>query len=146
MSLEIYKSQVNFTYPSKILVAWAEAIGGNTKIREWLIKNGYAELGIFVFALRNKEDAKQWLFDNGFQHLAATINGAEGNPNAVNWLKKYGFEPLACVARSGDGDEEALKWLIRHGHKELAMIGKKIELVKDEIERDNNDIHKISKE
>ena len=38
-------------YPAKILVAWAEAIGGNKKIRDWLIANDYKELGLFVFAL-----------------------------------------------------------------------------------------------
>jgi hypothetical protein len=31
-------------YPAKILVAWAEAIGGNVAIREWLLRNGYQEL------------------------------------------------------------------------------------------------------
>lgn len=137
---------MKFAYHPKVLIAWGEAISGNAKIRDWLIGNGFKELGLFVFALRNKDDAKQWLLDNGYSHLAATISGAEGNKNAISWLRNYEFEPLARVAELGDGNEEAFEWLIRNGHRELAMIGKKIQLVKDEIERDNNDIHKISKE
>lgn len=133
-------------YPAKILLAWSEAIGGNKKIREWLMQNGYRELGIFVFALRNKDDAKEWLLKNQCQHLAATISGAEGNPNAVAWLEKYKFDLLAKVAMVGHGDEKAMKWLIDNNHRELAIVAKQIEAVKDEIERDNNDVHKISQE
>ncbi len=133
-------------YPAKILLAWSEAIAGNRKIREWLLQNGYRELGIFVFALRNKTDAKEWLMKNNFPHLGATISGAEGNPNAVAWLEKYKFDVLAKVAMVGHGDEKALQWLIENGHREMAVVAKQIEQVKDEIERDNNDVHKISPE
>lgn len=134
------------SYPAKILLAWGEAISGNKKIREWLMVNGYPELGIFVFALRNKDDAKKWLFENNFRHLAATISGAEGNKGAIEWLFKSNFDILARVAAVGGGDEPAFNWLLTQGHREMAMIGKKIEAVKDEIERDNNDVHKISQE
>ena len=134
------------SYPAKILLAWGEAISGNGKIREWLMVNGYPELGIFVFALRNKDDAKKWLFDNNFRHLAATISGAEGNKDAIEWLTKSNFDILARVAAIGDGNEASFKWLLDHGQKEMAMIGKKIEAVKNEIEQDNNDVHKISQE
>jgi hypothetical protein len=134
------------TYPAKILLAWAEAIDGNKEIRTWLFENGYPELGIFVYALHNKEDAKQWLMEKNFPHLAATVSGAEGKEDAVKWLLQYGFDVLAKAALAGDGDEEAFKWLIRNNHREMAIVGKKIEKVKDQIERDNNDVHKISQE
>ncbi len=134
------------SYPAKILLAWAEAIGGNKQISDWLTANGYAELGVFTFALRNKENAKNWLMSNGFEHLAATIAGAEGNKSAVEWLESYKFDILAKAALTGDGNEEALKWLIKNGHREMAMVGKRIQQVKDQIEQDNNDVHKISKE
>ncbi len=131
-------------YPAKVLLAWAEAIGGNKKIREWLTEHGYPELGVFTFALRNKEDAKTWLAKNGFEHLAATIAGAEGNKSAVDWLEKYKFDILAKVALSGDGSKEAFMWLLANGHKEMALVAKRIQLVKEQIEEDNNDVHKIS--
>ena len=48
-------------YPAKVLLAWGEAISGHVGLRDWLIRNGYPELGIFTFALRNKDDArKRW--------------------------------------------------------------------------------------
>ncbi len=133
-------------YPAKILIAWGEAISGNKKIRDWLMGNGYKELAIFTYALRNKDDARKWLLENGHPHLAATVEGAEGREDAVKWLENYDYDVLAKTARAGDGDESAFRWLITNGQKEMAVVSKKIKEVKDEIERDNNDIHKISKD
>ena len=47
-------------YPPKILVAWGEAISGNSKILDWLMKNGYPELGIFCHALKNDVKGKDY--------------------------------------------------------------------------------------
>ena len=88
----------------------------------------------------------KWLFDNNFPHLAAVVSGAEGKQEAIEWLNKYEWDILAKVAMVGDGNEKAFQWLVANGHKEMAIIGRKIELVKDEIERDHNDAHKISQE
>ncbi len=134
------------SYPAKVLLAWGEAIEGNQKIREWLAQNGYLELSMFTYALRLKSDAMKWLFDNGFPHLAAVVSGAEGKSAAIEWLNKYQWDVLAKVAMLGDGDEQAFKWLVSNGHQEMAIVGRKIEQVKDEIERDHNDAHKISQE
>jgi hypothetical protein len=146
MSRKIDKitSILKTSYPAKILVAWAEAIGGNKKIRDWLATNGYPELNVFVFALNNKEDALKWLLENGHPHLAATIAGAEGKKDAIEWLKKYKFDVLCHVAMTGDGNEASFNWLIKNGHREMAIVAKRIEEVKDIIEQDNNDVHKIS--
>ncbi|MBX7093918.1 MAG: hypothetical protein K1X56_04290 [Flavobacteriales bacterium] len=134
----------NISYPPKILLAWGEAISGNAAIRDWLIQNGYPELGIFTFALRNKDDAREWLMKNGFPHLMALINGAEGNSVALEWLNRFGYPVLEMMARVGDGDERAYQWLLEKDYREFAMIAKKIEFVKDQIEMDNNDPHRIS--
>ena len=131
-------------YPPKILLAWAEAIGGNSKIRDWLTTNGYKELGIFTFALRNKDDARKWLLDNGYPHLMALINATEGNKGALEWLKKYNYPIMEKMALAGDGDDTAIAWLIGNSHQEFAVIALKIRFVKDQIEMDNNDPHKIS--
>ncbi len=131
-------------YPPKILLAWAEAISGNKKIGDWLVKNGYKELGIFTFALRNKDDARQWLMENGYPHLMAMINAVERNPQAYVWLRKYKFQVLEKMAIAGDGSDEGLKWLAQHGHRELAIVAQRIRVVKDEIEDQNNDMHRIS--
>jgi hypothetical protein len=65
-------------YPAKVLLAWGEAISGHAELREWLIKNGYPELGIFTYALRNKADARKWLMDNGHPHLMAVRGALKG--------------------------------------------------------------------
>lgn len=137
---------MRFEYPAKILLAWGEAISGNTKIRDWLIQNGYRELGLFVFALHNKQDARDWLMENGYPHLMAVINGAEGKKEAVDWLMKYQLDVLAHVALGGDGDEKAHQWLVKNNFREFAIIAKRIQIVKDQIDNDNYDVHKISKD
>jgi hypothetical protein len=131
-------------YPAKVILAWAEAINGNRDIRDWLITNGYPELGLFVFALNNKTEARQWLIDNGFPHLMALINGAEGNPNALIWLKNFGYDILEKMARVGDNDEDALIWLLQNNLPDMAKVALKIREVKNEIDANNNDMHRIS--
>lgn len=130
-------------YPPKILVAFAEAIAGNGKIRDWLIKNGYRELGLFSFALRNMDEARVWLMENGFPHLLALINAIEGNQQALSWLQTHKFDDLMLMGLAADGHEAAMKSLLQKD-KILGMLALKIEFVKDEIERENNDVHKIS--
>lgn len=137
---------MKFEYPSKIMIAWREAIGGNRELRDWLTSNGYPELGIFVFALHNKDDARNWLIANGHPHLMALVNGAEGNPNALLWLKKYGFDVLEKMARGADNDDNAVAWLVTKGFGDMAGIAMRMRRVKNQIEADNNDVHKISSE
>ena len=135
---------IRFDYPVKVLVAWGEAITGNAEIRDWLMKNGFPELGLFTFALRNQEEALVWLMKNNFPHLAALINGMEGNKQALQWLEDNGFAKLKMMAIAGDGNAKATKILMQND-KLLAMLALKMGAVKDSIERDNNDVHKISK-
>ena len=135
------KTQLN--YPKKILIAWNEAIGGNEKIRDWLMKNNYPELGLFCFALKNMDTARTWLIENGYPHLMALINGIEGNKQALSWLEKNDFKVLKIMAMAADSDEKSQRWLFEND-KVLAMIALKMGFVKDEIDRDSNDVHKIS--
>jgi hypothetical protein len=131
-------------YHPKILLGWAEAIGGNKDLLEWFMQSPeYKELGIFVYALHLKEDARQWLLKNGYAHLMAMINAVERNKVALQWLEKNNFHVLKHVALSGDGDEASFQWLLDNGHQEFAMISKKIEQVKDDIEDSHNDVHKF---
>lgn len=131
-------------YHPKILLGWAEAIGGNKDLLDWFMASpDFKELGIFVYALHLKEDAREWLMKNGYAHLMATINAIEGNKIALSWLEKNKMTVLSKVAKSADGDEDSFKWLKANGHPEFAMISKKIESVKDEIERNHNDPHKF---
>ncbi|MCD4664601.1 MAG: hypothetical protein K8R68_04955, partial [Bacteroidales bacterium] len=58
-------------YPLKILLAFGEAVGGNDKIFDWLLKNGYPELAALSKAVRGSEEAFQWLLKNGYPQYAA---------------------------------------------------------------------------
>ena len=121
-------------YPTKVLLAWGEAISGNAGLRDWLIKNGYPELGIFTFALRLKKDAREWLLKNGHPHLLALITGVEGDAGALKWLADHGMHTIFHMARAGDGEKDSMKWLLDHGQKELAVIAMKIHRVKRGID------------
>ena len=136
---------MRLNYPAKILVAWGEAISGNARIRDWLIKNGYPELGIFVFALHLKADARKWLMENGHPHLMAVIRGIEDDEEALKWLDANNMNVLRKVAESG-GDDAAFQWLLKNDHRELAMLGLKMWSIKMQIEDDHNDPHKYSAE
>lgn len=133
-------------YPAKVLLAWGEAISGHSGLRDWLIKNGYPELGVFVFAMHHKEDARKWLLENGHPQLMAMLGGVEGDKRALQWLDDHGMGVLKHMALAGDGDEPAFQWLVDHGHKELAVIAMKINKVKREIDDDHNDPHKYSRD
>lgn len=130
-------------YDIKILVAWGESIDGNEKITQWLTKNGYAELGLFHYALRNEPRSREWLFKNGFPHLLALINGIEGHEKALEWLKQHGYDLLYEMALTGDGDNGAFERLLQANLKVYAMLAKKMEAVKDKIEENKSDFHRF---
>ena len=130
-------------YPSKVLVAWREAIGGNVEFRDFLIRSPYKELGIFCFAILNDKKSRKWLLDNNYGHLLATIEGIEGKDSALVFLKKNGFDLLFHFARSADSWKDSQIWLQKKD-KLLYAISLKIEYVKDEIELRNQDPHKIN--
>ena len=74
----------------------------------------------------------------------ALINGIEGNEDALNWLKAHGFELLYQMALAGDGNKEAILYLEQGDRKIFGLLAKRMEVVKDEIQADNIDYHKIS--
>jgi len=133
-------------FPSKVISVWSEAIIGNKQCQEILLKSEFKALGIFVYALNLKDDAREWLMVNGYAHLMAMINAVEGNMDALRWLELNKFDILYHMALGGDGDKDAIKWLVKNGHQDMALITKQIEHIKDLIEMENNDVHKIRAE
>lgn len=132
-------------YPAKVLLAWGEAISGNREIRNWLMANGYEELALTCHAMHHVQSARSWLMANHHPHLMALVSGAEGNPEAIQWLDRFGFSYLKEVALGADNDDEAVKRLLKAGQREWAGIALKIRAVKNQIEADNNDMHRISR-
>lgn len=134
-------------YSPKILIGWAEAISGNTELRDYFLESEQLkELGMFCHALRLKDDAREWLMANGYAHLMAMINGVEGNKEALHWLETSGFTVLKHMALAGDGEDESIKWLMDNNHKEFAIVAQKINAVKQEIEDNHNDVHMFGKD
>jgi hypothetical protein len=131
-------------YPVKVIAVWGEAISGQQQFLDVLLKSEYKELGLFVHAMHNQDHARLWLMNNGYPHLLALLNAIERKKDALMWLKAHKFTVLYHMALCGDSEEESFAWLINNGHKEMAMIAKKIEFVKNEIEDNNSDPHKIS--
>lgn len=127
-------------YPEKILVAWGEAISGNSEIRDWLMKNNYPELGLFCFALYFDKGATEWLMTHA-PHLMATIKAIEGKKDALIWLQRNNFSLLVQLAKAADDDEEMMRELVRTDRL-FAVIAQKIKFVKDQIEDANNDVHR----
>ena len=132
-------------YPAKVLLAWGEAISGNLEIQEWLMTNGYPELGLTCHALQLVDSARSWLMANGHPHLMALVSGCEGDKQALLWLEKFGYTYLKDVALGADNDDEAVKRLLKANQREWAGIALKIRAIKNQIESDNNDMHKISR-
>lgn len=130
-------------YPTKVLLAWGEAISGNTALRDWLVQGGYPELGLFCFALRNVDSARDWLMKNGHPHLMALIRGAEGEKKAIQWLIQHGEQLLADMALAADNDVPAMNRVLAKDRL-WAVIAAKIGSVKNEIEDGNQDFHRIN--
>ena len=126
-------------YPVKILLAWGEAIGGNSEIRDWLIKKGHPELGLFCFALYFDKKASDWLFKNT-PHLLALIKATEGKKDARMWLKAK-FPILHKVALAADGEIAEMEYLLKTDSL-MAGIALKIKYTKDKIDEANNDVHR----
>jgi hypothetical protein len=145
-ALPAFTELMRTEYPAKVLLAWGEAIAGHEGLRNWLTTNGYPELGIFTYALRNKAEARKWLMDNGHPHLMAIITGIEGDRTALSWLDHNGMHVLQQVALTGDGDEEAFQWLMANGHRELAIIGNKMHQVKRKMDEDYGDYHRYARD
>lgn len=132
-------------YPIKVLFSWGLAIGGDKKIRDWLLKSQYKELGVFVYALNLKDDARAWLLKN-HPELMALINAVEENKHALLWLKNHGYEAMYYLALASLEKPEGIQWLNKHEMKELLFVAQQIDVIKHNIEVNNSDPFKISKE
>jgi hypothetical protein len=136
----------SLSYPPEIILTWAKAIEGNVKLQNWLLENGYSELYFSVFAIYLKDEPRDWLVKNGYAHLMAMINACEGNANAGIWLLNNNFPLLYHIARAVDHEEESWLWLRANSSIDIFELAKSIQLVKDQIEDNHNDIHSINKD
>lgn len=133
-------------YPLKVLVAWGEAISGNAELRDWLLGNGFPELGLFVHAMHNQASAREWLLNEGFPELMALCGGAEGDARAVQWLRNHDHPILAQMALAADNDDDAMRELLEQNERIWATLALKIRSVKNGIEERHNDWHSFNRD
>lgn len=133
-------------YPVKVLVAWGEAISGNRELRDWLLGNGFPELGLFVHAMHNQQSAREWLQQEGFPELMALCCGTEGDARAVQWLLNHGHITLANMARAADNDDDAMRILMKEPDRIWATLALKMRSIKNGIEERHNDWHSFNKD
>ncbi len=126
-------------YPVKILVAFGESIKGNEEIHEWLLNNGYPELGALSNAIRGSDDAFKWLMK--FKpELAALDSAIDNDPKALLWLNVHKLYFLEVFADACRGKKEALQWL---GKKDLKVFLRLAQIIKDFRDRQTYDYHKM---
>ena len=135
-----------FEYPAKVILAWAKAIEGDAKFLAFLKNNGFEELAIATHAIYLETDARDWLTNSGFAHLMAMIHGAEGNEKAQKWLLTNKFTLLYHMARAIDHEEEDIQWIKMNAPVEFQLLTRSIQIVKDRIEENHNDIHSFNKD
>jgi hypothetical protein len=144
------KKPVDFTaikpmeYSSMFILAWAKAFEGNIELQNWLRDNGYLELYLSVLAIYLKDEPRDWLVKNGYPHLMAMINAAEGNPNAAKWLWDHNFHILYHIAKAVDHEETSWLWLRQNSTQDIFILAQSIQLIKDQIEENHNDIHSFN--
>lgn len=127
------------TYPIRILLAFIEAVGGNEVFFEWLMKNGYPELGVLSKSIRGGEASNQWLIQHKFPQFAAFDAAIHGDVKAIIWLKRYHFIFLIRLADASRGTPIALKWFEQKNLKVFIMLAKKI---KSFVDNQVYDVHK----
>ncbi len=133
-------------YPSLVILAWAKAVEGNLDLQKWLLENNYNELLMASQAVRLHEPSRIWLLENGYPELMAMISAAEGNPKAQKWLQQFEYDVLYHIAMAVDHEQSSWLWLRKNTSPELIILAKSIQVIKDRIEDNHNDVHAIHKD
>jgi hypothetical protein len=130
-----------FNYPPKILLAFGEAIDGNRVIHDWLVKNGYPELGALAYAIRGSDEAFTWLLQNGFPHMAALDSAIDEKPQAYKWLKENNFPNHIVFADACQNKREAVDWFMKNRLQLLFRITQRIRILRDNVTFDYHKLH-----
>lgn len=133
-------------YPSLVIIAWAKAVEGHQNLQNWLKENDYLELWMATQAIRLHDPARKWLLQNGFAEIMAMISAAEGDQKAQKWLLQFGYDVLYHIAMAVEHEQESWFWLRKHTSPELIILAKSIQVIKDRIEENHNDVHAIHKD
>jgi hypothetical protein len=133
---------MNIYYPAKIWLAFGETFSekGESFV-EWLMKNGYPELGALSHAIRGSEQALEWLMRNKFLHLAALDGAIDENQKAYKWLADNQHPLLVLFADACHGALPAIDWFKRHNLSAFLVIAGKIKEWRDSQTFDYHKLH-----
>ena len=78
-----------------------------------------------------------------FPEYAAFSNAVDGDQKAWTWLKNNKFDFLIILAEASSGRKEAMDYLIKNKLQVFAVIAKRIIDIKNQLNFDYEDYHKI---
>ncbi len=130
-------------YPTKILIAFGEALDGNIEIYKWLLNNGFPELAALCSAIHASRDALSWLLKH-HPILAILSNAIDGEKHAINWLIKHQQDFLLKFADACNSDQQAKKWFAENNLDIFNTLANKINEVLKQQKRDRFDYHKFN--
>lgn len=97
-------------YDVRILLALQQSIAGSKEFFEYLLQT-YPELAAFSNFLQEDSDAEDWLVKNGFAWLGLISHAIDGDQRARTWvfenLHRANF--MFCLACRKD--DKAISWL-----------------------------------
>ena len=131
-------------YHIKVLLILELAIDGQVEPLEWLLNNGFPELGAFANAIRKDQIAYDWLMKNGYPDLAALTDAIEDNFEAYKWLKKHNRNFYIILSDAVQPKEYAMRYLKEHKLEVFTRLCMRIKQVKDKQADDAWDAHKAT--
>lgn len=129
-------------YPSKVILAWSEAVNGNEPITKWLISNGYPELISCLDSFRGNENADKRLMKSGHPEFVAFVEFINGSKKAKEWLEQFGFDLFITIGDFVNEEDGSAKKLMATGAKEVIIFAQRLKKFVTEIDFDANDVHK----
>ena len=130
-------------YDAKLLLAFGESLKLDRKFTDFLIKNGFPELGALSSAINADTDALQWLLDNGYPEFAVLSNAIDNEDAAIAWLEKYNCDFLSKFAAACRKEDEAVKWFVANN---LHIYIRLIKIIQEILLRQalaSDDVHKL---
>ena len=94
---KLYFCSAMTRYPIKILMAFGCTFEPESdEFFEWLMRNGYPELGALSRTIQGDTEAKDWLMQHGFPHLAAIDSAID--KESIAWLEKQELQVFIILA------------------------------------------------
>lgn len=97
-------------YNVKELLALQQSIAGSKEFFEFLLQ-AHPELAAFSNFLQEDGDAEDWLVKNGFAWLGLMSHAIDGDPRARAWVLKNLHQANFMFCLACRKDDKALSWL-----------------------------------